>query len=1221
MVESGIKQQNVVKDAIAFAFFIGNIRNFAYRTRNYFKTPLESGPIYLQLANFINAITKNPLGFGIWSSINETPLNKIKSLVKFKDNRKLQDLTIDIETFFASSDYSDAKNAYHAIATKYYDLYKTEGDNVPLIIQDLSSEKEFQDMIDKSSEINRTTFILVYEMKTDHFNWNFKDLIKEIIDSQWVYDYCHEISYIYLYVAAALTAVFTKIEHDWHFNNLSSIFRYLNKLNYLNNPIGNAYELCKYRIKDNKFYVIDDIGFTPIIAFFNISPRLNRNPIYLSSMVDLRNLGSIKVLTPGETDFYGNLQDTINTIAAQPQNDYESINNMINGIMHTVFQNYPRIREVIFNFLQGPFKIKEDNTLQYTAAKIPMIEWLTKWYTDQPLNENDWDLKRLMSLKNILEANKNLKEELGKLLDVYATYYCINLLPVLCYYYLKRSNRNSSANTVYSTFSDDNIYTEKLSEILRGINNVANRTTDDNGVMEDILMGYSPIFDFQNNVFNILSKSGAYEPKIPNFQKLTIQQLFEVVENKYQSVNCLSQAESSTRDINNVPIKDLLKAIQYASIPTFTIRSFTVETFKKLVLDDAELLNAILPPPKGVNPIQDLIKQAQTAPPQQQTPAPAPQTPSAPEEMEEVVQTPAPNQGDLQAAQAAQAQQAAQAAQATTMQQQPQPMDVVFTTSGDHDTAARNRTHTDVVDSDRKPINAFKQDATINNRRTKVLPRERPPEQLVTAMLGTACTGPNRAEGCYQIPNKTNRQCTNAAMAVRGLCNFKSINVPFENPVGNSRDFEVYEGLDVGSQIKLQLQRALIRYGYAAATLPVYFDKALDRHFYVMANPSDLNGDMFLPLENLAVDLARSPFILGTEESVNSRVVSSDTAEHFARLSQLFQSMFTRARRIPEESNQQYLQRNINPHYSRILPRPSPPGSQTVPVEIINSIDGLSDQEKQDIREKRNTFYLSPDKLYYVPFPIFYLQPPDNLLRGNRAYINSKYFDASNGDRKRKIMISRGRAMLLRAMQHFRNAFILYVLACTNPINERVSPADVERVINGRMPDLEVDGVPKGAMAFLTEADKNALKSLLYVIKSISPGQTDEAKLQFMLQQTKSTEMDTTGVARRAKPTNITDAQTIDQKVICFLEVLWSYWFDNNAIGKLRKRMRFRAKLANPADAVAETKQEMSTIRNAAQSMGFSARILTAMGWNDASLRGVVIAHISALRSPAADVI
>lgn len=116
--------------------------------------------------------------------------------------------------------------------------------------------------------------------------------------------------------------------------------------------------------------------------------------------------------------------------------------------------------------------------------------------------------------------------------------------------------------------------------------------------------------------------------------------------------------------------------------------------------------------------------------------------------------------------------------------------------------------------------------------------KERSTDELVVAMLGTACTGDQRAQGCYQIPGVTNQPCSleHPEAAVQGRCNFKTIAVPWENPVGSSAVHRVYQALDVGAQIKLQLQRALIRYGYAAATLPIYYDRALDRHFGMLSS-------------------------------------------------------------------------------------------------------------------------------------------------------------------------------------------------------------------------------------------------------------------------------------------------------------------------------------------------------------------------------------------------
>ncbi|MDR3540752.1 MAG: hypothetical protein P4L69_07240 [Desulfosporosinus sp.] len=517
--------------------------------------------------------------------------------------------------------------------------------------------------------------------------------------------------------------------------------------------------------------------------------------------------------------------------------------------------------------------------------------------------------------------------------------------------------------------------------------------------------------------------------------------------------------------------------------------------------------------------------------------------------------------------------------------------------------------------------------------------KERPPEQLVTAMLGTACSGPNatRAAGCFEIPGKTNLPCTDPSKAVAGMCNFKTIAVPWENPVGNSPVFRIYQALDVGAQIKLQLQRALIRYGYAAATLPIYCQKALDRHFSVLYNPEAANVDIFaVPEVKAAVELAREPktpisqssSIESTNKHIATRELGGEDIQRQKNIHTHIRGIYAPMWRVgyleAEQSMPQvpkiesYVSRNICPHYSRILPRDKAAISGELLDALLKSVP--EEANRQEIKRGANTFYLAADNSF-VPYPIYYANS-DQTYYPNPAYLNDKY-TAPGGDAKRQLMIHRASGMLLRSMQHLRNAMILYVLAARNPVEQRFTPDQVQAMENQMLQKPDVlsvamaaggPAVPKGAMAFLTEADRNVMIALFRGMLSIFP----EDSAQDVFKQITEADMKRDGkniIATMYKyvaelPAN-PDLNVL--RTVVYLEALWSYWYDNNTMGKLRRRMNFRAKLAAPGAALDTASRSLLDVRNVGAEYNITADIVRPMGWGDATLEGLVIAHLRAL--------
>lgn len=629
------------------------------------------------------------------------------------------------------------------------------------------------------------------------------------------------------------------------------------------------------------------------------------------------------------------------------------------------------------------------------------------------------------------------------------------------------------------------------------------------------------------------------------------------------------------------------------------------------------------------------------------------------------------------------------------------PMEAVAATPG-----RDLQTHTAAAEATRVNDKAFRHPQDIGNgQMIQRYYKERPADQLVTAMLGTACVPDRegrRAPGCYEIPEgpyQTNLPCSTPGAAITGKCNFKTIPVPWENPVGNSAIYRVYQALDVGAQIKLQLQRAVIRYGYAAATIPLYCNRVLDRHFAMLKY--DGTTDLFGEGTSTVVDLVRDPKVsMWTQADLGGRAgivePTESTNHNVAKLEIIPEPQNTDRETIeamirsgytkfattdptPDErtkTNPGYLKRNLLPHYARILPR----DPDHIPEDLAGALVESASSYVRDpselriaIAEKRNTFYpyqsQNPNESLpvggYVPFPIFYAHEGHLPAIPNKAYLHDKYLGPEN-EGKRQLMLHRGSGMLLRAMQHLRNAMVLYVLASIKQLQSegRWGPRGVPNAanleaFNRTIANLTTSNgnalltvmantnpqipVPRGAMAFLTQADKDVMIALFRGLMSargmhngtgmyynVFDQLTDERDMR--LQTSDGRSILAVGMPYKldAEPSltppvgateqqhqeynaRLTSFMTSYRRVV-YLEALWSYWYDNNTMGKLRKRMNFRAKLARPEIAITSAATDMARVASIADEYQISAEILQPFGWADAALQGLVIMHVRAIR-------
>jgi len=610
-----------------------------------------------------------------------------------------------------------------------------------------------------------------------------------------------------------------------------------------------------------------------------------------------------------------------------------------------------------------------------------------------------------------------------------------------------------------------------------------------------------------------------------------------------------------------------------------------------------------------------------------------------------------------------------------------------------------NTTHTAAVEMARRPVSDF---VTTTAAGIKVSERQRPPDQLVSSMLGTACKGDKRAPGCYHIDGTTNVPCTDPEKAIKGECNFKTIAVPHENPIGNSDVFKVYRSLDIGTQIKLQLQRAMIRYGYASAIFPVYCPFVLDRHFSVIQY-QDLIGRSSAEkqgeITSLADSLGHTPKIVRDSYFTENRLI----VQHFNEpkgndaYETIYQHLWSISARIPDRTRETralsemmnslsstataFMQRGaggrlssssvnfetiskfaktqISPHYARIIPQ-----DDTVSDSIRSSFPGII----KDQTPKDNVFMSypsTPPHARFVSYPVWFLDAASGKVYPNKSYINERYLTEGLNEK----MLRKARGMLLRAMQHAHNALLLYIIANTSLEGRKLgSDSEIYRKLIADSPSLKriydsyfikegggggrqqsedvamssggVGGeaaslspaaveerIPRGSLAFLTEADKNFMYSLILMLKSIERTASTTSEIQPELpsgenilsihpSKERNVEWSATekvGSTAYKLPLKLTDRnlsseQTDRITTVCYLESLFSYWFTNNSIGRIRKRMNFRAKLETIPAVVTGMREEKEKMRTIMSTI-VAGNILNP-SWEDAALAGLVLAHL-----------
>jgi hypothetical protein len=209
-------------------------------------------------------------------------------------------------------------------------------------------------------------------------------------------------------------------------------------------------------------------------------------------------------------------------------------------------------------------------------------------------------------------------------------------------------------------------------------------------------------------------------------------------------------------------------------------------------------------------------------------------------------------------------------------------------------------------------------------------------------------------------------------------------------------------------------------------------------------------------------------------------------------------------------------------------------------------------------------------------------------------------------------------------MQHLHNAMVLYLLAVNLSMkfddeNGRWKNTSMQEGLDDLVRGhadfnkllIDKTNVPRGAMTFLNQADVEALIALYLHLR---PHPHDVFK------QMNEADLRTEGrqlIIGTPYKFDLTNPEVTDERkntlkmVIRYLEVLYSYWHDNHAMGRLRRRMHVRAKLVNPGAAVVGAGNTMQHVKTD----GFTYNLLEPYGWKDAALYGLVFMHVKALEA------
>jgi hypothetical protein len=284
-----------------------------------------------------------------------------------------------------------------------------------------------------------------------------------------------------------------------------------------------------------------------------------------------------------------------------------------------------------------------------------------------------------------------------------------------------------------------------------------------------------------------------------------------------------------------------------------------------------------------------------------------------------------------------------------------------------------------------------------------------------------------KAKGCRRTA-ESKKPC-NPQSAVLGQCNMKTISVPPDMETSTDQaKYAPYYALDVGTRIKLQLQRANIRYNYAANIFASYSQLVRDRYL----RPMKLSQDPQLAVGRMNEAFTQEWGVrVDTVDQDEGRADINEMREWIANVGKGLDALLVSL-----------------PQYRRIHPtRESLSAYVYTPAynKLAYKLDNITIERREDLNG-------------YIAHPIRLADGSANPGLIHPYYVNDQ-----------GTMINKANGMLRNAIKHYRNAIRLFY--------GEISAMDRMKLTDPQREHMYIRGtkVPKGSYAMLRKEDVHYL--------------------------------------------------------------------------------------------------------------------------------------------------
>lgn len=263
------------------------------------------------------------------------------------------------------------------------------------------------------------------------------------------------------------------------------------------------------------------------------------------------------------------------------------------------------------------------------------------------------------------------------------------------------------------------------------------------------------------------------------------------------------------------------------------------------------------------------------------------------------------------------------------------------------------------------------------------------------------CVGPNPDAGCYyKKPGQEYEACTTETIN-RGTCDFRKIKVPVYYAANNGENYAVYDTLNIGQQIVLQLAKARVRFSAAATILSLYTPKVTNRHFLPF-DGAVLNGTEYTPGQTSVSllhppqhrwQLSAYPFF-----DIHKGFGVTGAPSELAEINNFFRTVLGNGKKKPEST----LSIDIFANNA----------SNIIAPDIYVGATDTSVRYTDAINDNTSTFYVNEP---------FYHKQASNAIVADALYINGRYQESQTQ------MYKAGWGLLFTAFSHLRNIYFLFV--------------------------------------------------------------------------------------------------------------------------------------------------------------------------------------------------